>query len=219
MKKIFGVYLAPLSNKTAFKIGKSIEPNKRLNHLSRFYDFCPSETLIIQCVTEKQSFQIESCLHKALENHNVSLDFEGGTEFFNYTKFKEAVAIGDLLCSLNGLLKLSFKKDTSIQKAPSSEILATQIANRVKSERIEQNLKQKELAKLAAVGVRTVQRLEIDGQCTLDCFVKIVCALKMQDGLFKSGFKNAGSKRVKKIFVGLSDHEPEREGWIYDTGK
>jgi len=217
MNKIFGVYIAPLKNKTAFKIGKSKEPNKRLNQLSRFYDFSEGETIIIQCDDEQQSYRIESCLHEAFEKHNVSMDFDGGTEFFNYTQFPEAVSMASILCKINGLPKIGFCQNQEIKKAEKSEKLAIQIANRIKSKRIEKNLQQKELSKLAKISSSTLQRLEKNGQCNLDALTKIICALKMQDELFKNTFENAGNKRVKKIFVGLSDHESEREGWIYET--
>ncbi len=213
-----GIYIAPLLNKTAFKIGKANSPERRLAGLSRFYDFDAAEIVTVWCKDESQSFQIESCLHSAFSKHNVPMEFDGGTEFFNYTQFQEAIGMVDILCKVNGLVKSKLGKIISVEKATAFEQVAIKIANKIKAERLKNNLSQSIVAKLAGVSKRSVERVENGGDCcNLNSVIKIACALKMQDNLFNCDFEMSQRKRAGRILVGLSDHEPEREGWIYNT--
>ncbi len=213
-----GIYIAPLLNKTAFKIGKANSPERRLADLSRFYDFDAAEIVIVWCKDESQSFKIESCLHSAFAKHNVPMEFDGGTEFFNYTQFQEAIGMVDILCKVNGLVKSKLVRVLPTEKAPYYEQIARKIAGKIKSERLNIGLSQSQLANMAGISKPTLWRLE-GGSTAIGvaALIKIACALQIQDDLFNCEFKMPNRKRARKMLVGLSDHEPEREGWIYNT--
>ena len=213
MKTItYGVYIAPLKDKSAFKIGKSKKPLDRLKQLSRFYDFDIDKIIIIDCQTEKFSFEIESILHKILDRFNLILEFDGGTEFFDYEKYNECLDSIKILCKLHSLsTSNAYIPKEEIVKASSAECVAMRISNRIKNKRISLNLRQIDLAKSAGLGLRTVQRLESYGNCDLTNLIKISSVLGIENEIFSIKTENNPRKRV---YVGPSDHEPDDPLWI-----
>ncbi len=77
------VYIAPLRDQTAFKVGKAIAPSSRLSQLLRFYDFNTDEIIIIDCGTADHAYAFETLLHKACRNLRVALPYDGGSEFWS----------------------------------------------------------------------------------------------------------------------------------------
>lgn len=69
----------------------------------------------------------------------------------------------------------------------SQEIIA-ELGQRLRAQRLSQNLQQEELANRAGVSERALRNLERNGQATLDNFVRVVMALGLAEelgGLFE----------------------------------
>lgn len=66
--------------------------------------------------------------------------------------------------------------------ATTAEILSA-LAERLRAQRLAQELAQQELAAMAGLSVGAVRKLERDGQCSLETWVRVVQALGLVDEL------------------------------------
>ncbi len=204
------LYIFPLVDKSAFKIGQTRIPMRRITRLFNFYDVDVSSITIVQCNTNFESEKFEALLHSLLGQYRVRLPYEGGTEFFKYAVYKEALEFCQLVCKLNGYLKVQFEKDASLKPLCSVDIEKNRFAELVRRKRLELNISQLELAKAAKVGARTIERFETSGQATFENVIKIFSVLGIECATPKE--PTTFGRRVKrKILVGDSDHEPDKE--------
>ncbi len=211
------VYLAPLSDKTLFKIGKSDDPLRRITELAAFYDFDANKIVILKCRSVPDSFKIESSLHRLLEDYSSQIDGIGGTEFFDFAAYEEAVK---MVCSIQKLRKYSFVKftvDESVRPGFGEDIVRSRVSSVVRGRRIELGLTQTALAKKANVARRTVERLESTGQATLSNFYKVLAALGLGNSILAGTvvLSVGETARTRKIFVGDNDHDPDNSGEIH----
>ena len=84
------VYIAPLENGVAFKVGKANDPVQRLNQLSKTHKFDTRRITCINCGEESYAFELESSLHKILKPYNAVLFGDGGTESGNSTESRSS---------------------------------------------------------------------------------------------------------------------------------
>lgn len=205
------IYILPLKDKSAFKIGKSDSPMKCITRLLNFYDIDTNSVTIIDCRTTSQSYSFETLFHKVFEGSNVARDYEGGTEFFNYTVYRDAIDLCNLICRVKGYSAIPFRVDSSVKPLTSSQVSANRFSTLVKNKRLNLNLSQTDLAMAASVSKRTVERFEKTGKATFENVLQMFSALGLGDDLFPKTPTNPFRKRAKKkmIFVGDSDHEKD----------
>ena len=205
------IYILPLKDKSSFKIGKSDSPMKRITRLLNFYDIDTNSITIIDCITTSQSYFFETLLHKVFDGHSIIHEYEGGTEFFNYSVYRDVIDLCNLICRIKEYSTIPFKMDSSVKLLSSSQVSANRFSTFVRNKRLELNLSQTDLAKAAAISKRTVERFEKTGQATFENVLQMFSALGIDDGLFSKTSTNPLRKRAKKkmVFIGDSDHEKD----------
>lgn len=62
----------------------------------------------------------------------------------------------------------------------SASSLLAELGQRLRTQRLRRNLLQKELAEQAGISVSALKKLEHDGQVTLESFMKVVFALRLE---------------------------------------
>ncbi len=197
------VYIAPLSDRTAFKVGKAIAPSSRLCQLLRYYEFDTSQILIVDCKTVDNAFTLEAILHKACEGRQIIMPHDGGTEFFSQKLFDEAVCIVRAICRINDFKTIPFVREREANPIDETSLIVEAFANKIRARRLELNLSQAMVAKLAAVGHRTIQRIEHKGQSTFHNLVAVLAALNLEHLLSSLEINVPLRKRSSKSLDGL----------------
>ncbi len=174
------VYIAPLSDRSAFKVGKAIAPSSRLSQLLRYYDFNTSQILIVDCKTADKAFGLESILHKACEGMRVIMPQDGGTEFFSHRLFNDTVCIAQAVSRINDFQTIPFIGEREKNPIDETHLIVEAFSNKIRARRLELNLSQAEVANLAGVGLRTIQRIEIRGQSTFHNMVAVLGVLNLE---------------------------------------
>lgn len=172
------VYLAPLKNGLAFKVGKAIAPSSRLSQLGRFYEFDEEKILIVNCENENGAFSLESILHKACEGNRVLMPYDGGTEFFSQDYFQEAQDIARSVSRINGHKIVPFVRERQRSEIDEAELIVASFSKKIRARRLDLNLSPQDLANLANISKRTVERIESRGQTT---FYHLVSVLRQLD--------------------------------------
>lgn len=172
------VYIAPLSDGTAFKVGKAIAPSSRLSQLLRYYDFDTNSILIIDCQLVENAYALETLLHKACSKMQHLLPYDGGTEFFSSQAYHDAIAIAESVCRINGYKTVPFIRKKSEDPIDEAGLIVASFSNKIRARRLELNLTQAQVADLAGLGKRTVERIEGTGKTT---FYNLVCVLRSLD--------------------------------------
>jgi DNA-binding XRE family transcriptional regulator len=167
------VYIAPLTDRSAFKVGKAIAPSSRLSQLLRYYDFDTSQILIANCNTQDNAFALESILHKACEGKRLFMPYDGGTEFIDFNLFAEAICIARAVCRINGFQTIPFVRQRDENPVDETSLIVDAFANKIRARRLDLNLRQSDVAKLAGVAKRTVERIENHGQSTFHNMVSV----------------------------------------------
>jgi len=185
------VYIAPLADKVAFKIGKSSKPEERIFQLNRFYKFDFNNISIIDCKENIDAFRLENLLHSACDNKRIIYDYDGGTEFFDYTIYDKIMEIvknvlGILQYPINKMRPIVDIKNIKNRKSVEDdeiETLLVSITNKIRNKRLGYNMTQKQLAKVTGLGIRTIRYLEANRKINLTTFIKVLKALDL-DYLF-----------------------------------
>jgi DNA-binding XRE family transcriptional regulator len=173
------VYIAPLADKSAFKVGKANAPSSRLSQLLHYYDFETTKIVIFNCGNEGNAFSLETILHKSCERKRVLLPFEGGTEFFSYEALEGAVRIANIVSEINGFRTVKFVQ--VMQDAVDETGLIIQaFASKIRARRLELNLTQAELAERSGLGKRTIERAETGGKATFQNMVAVLRELNLE---------------------------------------
>jgi DNA-binding XRE family transcriptional regulator len=206
------VYIAPLKDKSAFKIGMSREPLRRLTELSYLYDIDAQKVVVLKCESASAAFRVESELQCLFVDEAEPVEGVGGTEFYSHKVYDAAVEICCVLCRAKGYSFVKFVPDKSVVPPSGADITQRRAAMAVKERRIGLGLTQQDLAQRASVSRRTVERF---GQAEFGNFAKIVTALGIGSDVTRLVY-SSGKKRVKtrKLFVGDNDHDPEQSGVI-----
>lgn len=174
------VYVAPLSDGTAFKIGKAIAPSSRLSQLMRFYEFNSASILIIDCKTTDNAFALESILHKACYKKRCLMPFDGGTEFFSQEIYNDAITIAESVCRMNDYRTIPFVRQKSNEPVDEAELIVVSFSNKIRARRLELNITQAELADLTGISKRTIERIEKIGQASFYNIVRVLRALDLE---------------------------------------
>ena len=187
------VYIAPLKDRSAFKIGKANAPSSRLSQLLHYYDFDTSEIVIFNCGTVGDAFSLEGILHNSCERRRVLFPFDGGTEFFAYEVFGDAIKIANTVRDINGYRTIPFIRVTE-DPIDETSLIVMSFASKVRSRRLELNLTQAQLADRSKLGKRTIERTESEGNTTFKNMVAILRELNLE-----------------YLFSGLEVEEPVRK--------
>jgi DNA-binding XRE family transcriptional regulator len=174
------VYIAPLSDGTAFKVGKAIAPSSRLSQLLRYYDFDTNNILIVDCNTVEQAYEFESILHKACRNMQRLMPYDGGTEFFAHNVLHDAIKIAESVCQINGYRTVPFIRQKNEDPIDEAGLIVASFSNKIRARRLELNLTQAQLADLAGVGKRTVERIENSDNATFYTMVRVLRSLDLE---------------------------------------
>ena len=195
------IYIAPLLNKTAFKIGKADSPYKRLSDLSACYEFDYAGVVLIDSGNTAETCKFEHILHTACETCRVAFESDGGTEFFNYEVYDRTIEAARALASIRGCAEVKFIP-TEIEPAVSdSTDIMGRLGRMVRNKRLERNLTMSQLAESCGIIRQTLSRLE-RGENGVTCGVlfTVLTALGM-DTLFESVIvdmpRRLRSRRVK----------------------
>lgn len=193
------VYIASLLDKTAYKIGKSLNPLARINDLSKYYKFDLENVYIINCNNNDNAFKLENMLHSLFESFRVIFEYDGGTEFFSYNTFDEMIKIVESIIKLKGyskkLLISTDYKETSINEI---ECIISSISVKVQNKRLEYNLSQEQLSKISGVCLNSIKSIENPNSrrgVTLFNFISILSVLNL-DYIFDD-LEVEESKRIR----------------------
>jgi len=178
------VYIAPLVNKRAFKIGKAINPQERILGLTRFYEFNFEDISLINCKEASRSYKVEYLLHSACESKRIIYEYDGGTEFFDYCIYEKAMEIVKDVALINEYTIDKMAPIVDIKglqdiKTDEIELLLNALCNKIKNKRLGYNMTQNQLAKVTGIGLRTIRNIENDGNTTLPNFIRVLKALDL----------------------------------------
>jgi DNA-binding XRE family transcriptional regulator len=174
------VYIAPLADCSAFKVGKAVAPSSRISQLLCFYEFTLEKIVIVACGTEEDSFNLESILHKACGDQRVIQPFDGGTEFFAYPLFEEVLNIVGAVCRMRNYKQVPFVRAPAENPIDETALIVRSFAVKVRARRLEMNMRQVDVARIAMVSKRTVERIESTGQATIHNLVAVLRALNLE---------------------------------------
>jgi len=202
MKQKSYVYLFPLKDHSAFKIGKSNSPRKRFSHLLKFYELDYSNSLMFQCQSENDSFIIESIIHKSFKNNQYLFEFEGGTEFFHYNILPEVKSLINILSKQYDISEFTLPTPTSSLEIDKSniDILSLKLGNAIKRKRLLLNINQSQLSNIVNTTRQTIARLENgNGNASINTVLSIMDALDMTD--FISELYNDKSELNRRVRI------------------
>lgn len=178
------IYIAPLNDQSAFKVGKSTTPSTRIQQLSRFYDFDMDDITVMYCGDENSAYALESAIHSVLKNSRVIKEFDGGTEFFEFCHYSNAICLLRNIAAINNFMTTSLVVDFDVEPMGSFlDLTLSALGKRCAARRLELNLSQEFLATAAGVGIRTVQRLEAGSNVNTSCLLNIMRQLEMECSL------------------------------------
>ena len=173
------VYIAPLADESAFKVGKANAPSSRLSQLLHYYDFETTKIVIFNCGNVGRAFSLETILHKSCERKRVLLPFEGGTEFFSYEALEGAVRIANIVSEINGFRTVKFVQ-VMRDAVDETDLIIQAFASKIRARRLELNLTQAELAERSGLGKRTIERAETGGNATFQNMVAVLRELNLE---------------------------------------
>jgi hypothetical protein len=179
------VYVAPLCSKTAFKVGKADDAINRLRELHRYYDFDFGNSTIIQCGLPEHAFQLESILHATCEGQRVLFDYPGGTEFFKFEIYEDALIVVNVIAKLKGYSIEKIPEPIAINQPEPNEVSDTMVSLglQLKNKRLHYNITQRQLANVCKVSLRLIQNMEKGSNVTLANFISVTKALDL-DSMF-----------------------------------
>jgi DNA-binding XRE family transcriptional regulator len=206
------VYLLPLSDQSAFKIGKAAAPQRRITQLTHFYSVDIGNVVIISCWNDDLAFKLESSLHTIFQRYSCSLEGDGGTEFFDYSAYPLARQICESIGKVKGYSLIQFVVDATVKTPANAEVVLSKLSQIIRNKRLAMDLSQAEVARMAEVSKRTVERLELGSQATLQNAVKVMTALNVEKSILDVKPIIPVRRRATKVWVGDNDHEPENSG-------
>ena len=176
------VYIAPLLDKTAFKIGKALNPAARIIQLSNFHKFDYESISVINCGDNYMAKQEEILLQDACEKRRIIFNHCGGSEYFSYDIYEKLISIAKIITDMN-LYKMdklsSLNLNPHLKNQDETSLLLYALAVKIKNKRIELNLTQVQLGKIAGVALNTIKKIESNGQVNLQSCIRILKTLHL----------------------------------------
>lgn len=193
------IYIAPLEDRTALKIGKTNNPVERINTLTKYYDFSLVDIQVIDCMTEKQAFQTESLLHHLFKDSNLFLEGDGGTEFFDYNIKDDLFYIIDILVRRDGFSFVHGFEYTKEDYLPRPvAITSSNISEAIEDKRLALGFKQTDLAKACGISVPTLKKITSGNlSVSFELVLKVLHQLGIDISIPYSEFHRTGKQRVR----------------------
>ena len=179
------IYIAPLVDKTSYKIGKSRNPSNRILALSKYYHFDFKNIDFIDCKSETDAYKFENILHCACDKSRVIMEYDGGTEFFDFKTYEDTLSLVKIVIKMNDFDLIKMPDVTNIKNFDAIEqddikCLMNSITNKLKNKRLEYNISQKQLAIIAGISPNTIRNMESNNfSITLENFIKVLKSLDL----------------------------------------
>lgn len=194
------VYLSPLSDETAFKIGKAKSPSARLLNLSEFHGLHATHTWLMGCPNEHSAFVAESFLHRVFHKYSIERVNDGGTEFFKMSCFIECRRIAAAYAAAHGHIFSQYLSPKPERGEPAISNSIVEISEKIRTRRLACNLKQEELAERAGISRLTYLRFENgeNGHIGLSSFLRILKELGLSNVIDSMPKDETFRQRAKK---------------------
>lgn len=179
-----GIYVVPLKDNSAFKVGRSMDIQERISKLSQHYELDLDSVWVIQYDEWKQCSRMEKALHDILTRHRVLFPFNGGTEFFAMEHYTATLEMCSLLATTHEAvfetIDVTDSSGTLFEWNEEHRNIQT-IGESVRRKRLELNITQDQLSASTGVSRRTITRLEGGNGSTLESALKILNALGINE--------------------------------------
>ena len=154
------VYTFTIKKLGVFKVGISVEPVKRVEGLSKFYDLDDDSVMIYNFMDRSKARSAEAFVKCLLKKYQKIMPYDGGTEFFELAYLEDCKKI--LESSVVAIHSVSAKVDlmNKHEVINEAELSAAEIGQSIKIKRKEIGMTQCELSQATGVSKRTVERLE-----------------------------------------------------------
>jgi DNA-binding XRE family transcriptional regulator len=193
------VYLAPLKDKSAFKIGKAQMPDRRLRTLAKFYEFDLTSCVVVNCCwTDAAAYRLEWFLHEVCDPYRTPLPKSGGTEVFGYEIFDAAVEAAQAIAKVAGYSTRLYQEPAVDGEGVEEKELAERLAGKVKASRLSLNLSQSKLAEMSGVSRGTVCSIEGGGNVSVGHFLKVCMTLGIDDRLLPGEVETPLRQRAQR---------------------
>jgi DNA-binding XRE family transcriptional regulator len=204
------IYLVPLQDFSAFKVGKSDRPIDRIKQLSAFYHFDLTKAFTMKCDSTGLAMQLESLIHAACSNHRIAFDYDGGTEFFNCVIYEQTLKLLNNIAELQGfevvpfpILPLSMHASFIVSVDETKQIVSALVI-KIKNKRLVLGLTQEQLANISGVSIRSIGNLERGVCSSLSTLVSVLVALDMDSLVYDFQQAISERRRVRKGLLAVS---------------
>ncbi len=170
------IYIAPLRDESAFKVGKTVAPSSRISQLQQYYDFDFRKVVIVNCRTVSNAFALESILHKACQDKHVFMPHDGGTEFFSYDVLGDVLGIAEAVCQINDYETIAFVRERVEDPIDETQVIVEAFSNKIRARRLELDLSQSEVAEMSGLSRKTI--INIESHCRSG-FSNVVSVLRV----------------------------------------
>ncbi len=195
------VYILMLKDESAFKIGKSNNPYKRLSILRKYYSFNIEKSYMLKCKDVHEAFDVENILHKMFSKDRAIQEYDGGTEFFNTEVFALCNSTIETLINRWGITKSVFSINTAnlcTVDEDSIRSIMNRLGTAVKRHRLLLNITQGTLAKLCNVSVQAIRRVETGKNTSTELLVSVFKVLGLEERLDNLCIEIPLKKRASK---------------------
>ena len=155
------VYILLLKNKNLLKIGRTNSLSKRVSSLSLFYTFDKNKSFTLECLNTQESISLESTLHHTFHHKRTPLGSPGGTEFFDSSIYEDVYDMVKIISKNKNTklfhIKQKFNDDTDSDKTIR---YLSGVCNSIKNKRLMLDISQCQLAQMAGISKRTLERIE-----------------------------------------------------------
>lgn len=197
------VYFLVLGDGTAFKIGKSSDPIKRIAGLQNYYKFDLERSFLYECSCSEESFEIEQILHKIFKNKRISFNYDGGTEFFDIVVFGSVCNIMENIADERGLLKKRIYINESLECGLNHynsivPVMMKKVTDAIRLKRLSLNMSQKELSIISKVSKKTIERIERGDNSTFENILTLLVSVGMEDVINIGYIEQTNKQRAVK---------------------
>lgn len=144
------VYFVPLSDGSAFKVGKSNDPQNRFMRLGLHYSLEPSKAVLLDCRSVDVAFEIEGLLRRTLKLHHLYISKDGGSEMYKQDIFEDSKQILNVIGKLYGLKVIPYfewdKQYRAKQPQSGIDFELQCIGRKLKNRRLQKNLSVSDVA-------------------------------------------------------------------------
>jgi DNA-binding XRE family transcriptional regulator len=175
------VYIVPLKDQSAFKIGKAEDPARRIGDLRDWHDL-DTKFRVIMCGDTQESFRVESVLHATLDQYRMRLPHQGGTEFFEWNGYEHALALSVSVSSARFLSWWDVDQgNRRTFDQNETDVWKSHLASCIKTNRLARFITQTEMADAVGSSKSTIQKIEsgLSIGTSIDTILRILSLLSV----------------------------------------